>query len=99
MEKAAPKLVGNILHLHGRNWLKINWRKARYLFYFTLKKLTETWIFQPLFGSVQCCSYTVVSSEIHSNLPKEVTSIDLHLACMAVQNQSHIIVDKVLSLP
>ena len=39
MEKAAPKLVGNILHLQRRNWLKINWRKAGYLFYLMSKKL------------------------------------------------------------
>ena len=39
VEKAAPKLVGNILHLHRRNWLKINWRTAGYLFYLISKKL------------------------------------------------------------
>ena len=52
MEKAAPKLVGNISHLHWRIWLKIDWRKAGYFFYLISKKLN--WDFDILIILWQC---------------------------------------------
>ena len=94
-EKVASKLVGNILHLHGRIWLKINLRKAGYVLYLTSEKLNCD--FNGCTISSKCPVPFRRSYESHSK--KSLLWIFVLPAWLFCNLQNHRMADKVLLPP